>query len=330
MLDIHNPLIQIKITSAVCSAFAIGTTIYRLIIRWGRLQADDGWAFFSMLTLLIQIAGVFMRIPDPTRLSHLNRVASYYLMATSFYTIIWSARLSILFSIIRVDPSDSRKRLLKLVAVLFSIVCIVLIAQLYWVCEPQPKWKDLPSPQCTLNKQIAICQLVSDVIADSILLVVPLKLLQSIQDMRLRLRLMVIFSTCIVTTVVSLVHAVLILKRGGKKVIIAALVEDCLSLIVCNIPVVFTSALRLRERHRNKTTHQPTLLKFSNPLRNKGTTYSQGDETTLMTWNSTNTPLTLTKPSSVPLNVSESALGLNTIRIDPRLVGTPTNSSMNV
>lgn len=39
------------------------------------------------------------------------------------------------------------------------------------------------------------------------------------------LRLMVIFSTCIVTTIVSLVHAVYILNYGGKKVVIVALVE---------------------------------------------------------------------------------------------------------
>lgn len=65
----------------------------------------------------------------------------------------------------------------------------------------------------------------ADVIADLILLIAPLKLLQSLQDKQLRLRLMVIFSTCIVTTVVSLVHAVYILNHGGKKVVIVALVE---------------------------------------------------------------------------------------------------------
>ncbi|KAF9465586.1 hypothetical protein BDZ94DRAFT_1306937 [Collybia nuda] len=328
MLDIGDPLIQIKITSSVCSAFAIGTTIHRVVIRWGRLQADDGWALFSMFTLLIQIAGVFMHVPDPTRLSHLSRVASYYLMATSFYTIIWSARLSILFSIIRVDSSDNRKRLLKLVAVLFSVVCIVLIAQLYWVCEPQPKWKDLPSPQCTLNKQIAICQLVSDVIADSILLVVPLKLLQGVQDRQLRLRLMVIFSTCIVTTVVSLVHAVYILNHGGKKVIISALVEDCFSLIICNIPVVFTSVIRLRERHRNKTTYKSTLLKFCSRLQGRHTTVSQGDEATFVASCSMNP--SLAKPCSASWNAAENLLELKTRRTELGVISTPTNSSMNV
>lgn len=66
---------------------------------------------------------------------------------------------------------------------------------------------------------------VADVIADLILIIAPLKLLSGLEDKGLRHRLMVIFSTCIVTTIVSLVHAVYILKLGGTKVVVAALVE---------------------------------------------------------------------------------------------------------
>jgi hypothetical protein len=53
----------------------------------------------------------------------------------------------------------------------------------------------------------------------------PLKLLSNLDDKGLQRRLMVIFSTCIVTTIVSLVHAAYIIMDGGTKVVIAALVE---------------------------------------------------------------------------------------------------------
>lgn len=46
------------------------------------------------------------------------------------------------------------------------------------------------------------------------------------------------------TTIVSLVHAVLIITRGGIPVIISAFVEDCMSLTVANLPVVVTSSIR--------------------------------------------------------------------------------------
>jgi hypothetical protein len=47
-----------------------------------------------------------------------------------------------------------------------------------------------------------------------------------------------------VTTVVSLVHAAYIITRGGIPVIISALVEDCMSLTVANLPVVATASMR--------------------------------------------------------------------------------------
>jgi hypothetical protein len=46
------------------------------------------------------------------------------------------------------------------VAGLFLLVAIILIGQLFWVCEPEPFWKDLPNPQCNLGRQVAICQVV--------------------------------------------------------------------------------------------------------------------------------------------------------------------------
>lgn len=51
----------------------------------------------------------------------------------------------------------------------------------------------------------------------------------------------------VVTTIVSLVHAAYIISRGGIPVIISALVEDCMSLTVANVPVVATASFRRLE-----------------------------------------------------------------------------------
>ncbi|KAF8526666.1 hypothetical protein BU17DRAFT_20676, partial [Hysterangium stoloniferum] len=232
------------VTSVVCSVVAIASTIYRLIIRRGHYWADDACALFSMLALCVQVASVFMHVHNSADLSRLNRVAAYYILAVTFYATIWSARLSILFSMIRLDHSEKRRRRLFYVAGLYLLVVVILASQLFWVCELEPGWKDKPIPQCILNEQVVICQLVSDIIADLILIIVPLKLLAGLQDQKLRIRLIFIFSTSIVTTIVSLVHAAYILKNGRIEVLISALVEDCMSLFVCNIPVVVNSILR--------------------------------------------------------------------------------------
>lgn len=81
-----------------------------------------------------------------------------------------------------------------------------------------------------------------DILADSLLLILPLRLIRNMPrksiSAPLRRRLYIIFSTSIVTTVVSLVHAAYIIKGGGTKEILAALVEDCMSLSVAGLPVV--------------------------------------------------------------------------------------------
>jgi hypothetical protein len=47
------------------------------------------------------------------------------------------------------------------VAVSFVGAVLFLFAQLLWVCELEPAWKDAVNPQCRLPFQVAICQLAS-------------------------------------------------------------------------------------------------------------------------------------------------------------------------
>lgn len=101
-----------------------------------------------------------MHVEHPLDLSRLDRIAAYYLMAMTFYAVIWTARLSILFSIIRIDPDPIMRRRLSWLAFVFVAAICFFFAQLFWVCEDIHGWKNKPSPQCPLPKQVAICQLV--------------------------------------------------------------------------------------------------------------------------------------------------------------------------
>ena len=151
------------------------------------------------------------------------------------------ARLSILFSIIKIE---SNPKFLIIIAGGFLVYGSVMVGQLYWVCEPiGHKWKDETAPQCPLGLQVVICQVIcksqmcmvfefiflkfnaADVVADSILLFFPLKIFQTLTDRALRRRLMIIFSTCIATTIVSLVHAAYIIASENIQILISAEVE---------------------------------------------------------------------------------------------------------
>ncbi|KAJ7922315.1 hypothetical protein B0H13DRAFT_1707824 [Mycena leptocephala] len=227
---------KVKITAATCSFLALGTTIYRLYKRRGRFWADDFWALFALVALIIQLVVLFLPVIIPVR-PQPNSLTNKSRRRMTQHAEQVASRLSILFSIIRIEPSAQRRRLLFWVAGTFVAAALFLLGQLFWVCEPNL------SASCELSPQVGICQIVTDFIADSILLLAPLPLFRTLIDKSLGYKLTLLFSTCVVTTIVSLVHSAFILTDDDKKILISAIVEDCLSLIVANIPVIITTTI---------------------------------------------------------------------------------------
>ena len=85
----------------------------------------------------------------------------YLLLDSGQLAIERSARLSLLFSIIRIDPNPIIRKYLIFNAYIFVLICVLLVAQLFWICEHQRKWMSLKPPQCHIGLQVAIFQLVS-------------------------------------------------------------------------------------------------------------------------------------------------------------------------
>ncbi|KIJ40433.1 hypothetical protein M422DRAFT_88811, partial [Sphaerobolus stellatus SS14] len=112
----------------------------------------------------------------------------------------------------------------------------------WWVCEREPGWKEAPLPQCDLGLDVAVAQgkinayglqntdLFSsppaDVLCDAFLIFVPLRLVWNIRLTRpQKIHITAIFSTTIVTTCVSMNHAFFVLRAGGLKEALAAIVQ---------------------------------------------------------------------------------------------------------
>lgn len=114
-------------------------------------------------------------------ISHRLEIIAYYVMFLFFYPLIWCvpillllsslpipfytprlARLSILFSIIRIHPIGMRRSYLYLIAGIFALTGTLLVGQGFWVCEPQSEWKAQRTPQCSLDNQVVICQIVCE------------------------------------------------------------------------------------------------------------------------------------------------------------------------
>ncbi|KAF8192296.1 hypothetical protein K438DRAFT_1829970, partial [Mycena galopus ATCC 62051] len=128
---------------------------------------------------------------------------------------------------------------------IFCITALLLVAQLFWVCESRShsRWKSHQNPQCGLPQQVAVFQFSTDVTSDAVLLFAPWPLFRSLGDKSLGRKLTVIFSVCVVTTIVSLVHASLIFKNDDIGMPFSGIIEGCLGLIVANIPVIITTTI---------------------------------------------------------------------------------------
>lgn len=114
-------------------------------------------------------------------LSQTVKVSSYYLCTYTFsisvrvhsshltmlrlvdsFPQIYSARLCILFGIMRIAPTPPSRKAIRYIAAFFLVILSVLLAQKIWVCDGGDKsWKKEPSPSCHLGLQVAVTELVS-------------------------------------------------------------------------------------------------------------------------------------------------------------------------
>jgi len=177
---------------------------------------------------------------------HLARVPLYYLVSEAFYAVVWSARISIIFCLVRVSPGAAEKRFLYIVVAIFMVFWAFLSAQVLWICQSQSHWKQGLFASCNFGNQVAFSQLITSISSDLLLMAWPIRLFWALRSSRgLRIRLMAIFSTCLVTSAVSLVHNIFTVKAEGLNQAIAAIVEVTVSLIVCNLPIVVGAIYRL-------------------------------------------------------------------------------------
>jgi len=235
IIDLHNPIVQIKLASSVCTFVATLATVIRLFMKRLIFSFDDLFALLSMLSALAQ-TGIIVAKDSRSFTSY------YTVIGVMFYCTVWFSRLSILLTLIRITKEGSRH--LFAIVVVFLILLGLLIGQVFWVCEQRTP----TNISCTPIKQMAIFQLVSNVIGDCVLLISSLRLFLVIQDKALRFRLSCLFSTCIISSAVSFVHFSLIITSGGMKVVIVAVIEANVCLIVANIPVLSSVFLQFGER----------------------------------------------------------------------------------
>lgn len=184
-----------------------------------------------------------------------------------YYCTIWAARLSIIFTVVRIAPWASQKNVMLAVALVIFLQWVLLMAQMFWVCEKgDTAWKDAPFALCPLGLHVAITQVVStylptsrfalqhlrsvrliaETFSDILLVVAPLWILRNVRvTSAVRFRLVSVFACSIVTTIVALAHAILVIRVPGVWEAIVGALEAGVALAVCNLSVIVPAIARL-------------------------------------------------------------------------------------
>lgn len=80
-----------------------------------------------------------------------------------YYCTVWAARLSIIFTVVRIAPWGSQKRVMLVVALVMFFQWVLLMVQMFWVCEKgDTAWKEALFALCPLGLHVAITQAVSE------------------------------------------------------------------------------------------------------------------------------------------------------------------------
>ncbi|KAF5327953.1 hypothetical protein D9758_016778 [Tetrapyrgos nigripes] len=262
---------EIRLASCIGIPIAILVTWFRLFLRLKRKTFwwDDFFAVISMTGITFLWTGILIftspglsAATSEHRSRHI-KVVGYYFVDNGFYATIWPARVSILFTIIRLSIAGRFRQLLKIFVGLFLMTWAILDAQVWWTCESEPGWKDKHIAQCMLGKKVAIAQLITDCLADLILVVAPMYLLSTLRSKRsLKIRLATVFSSTFFTTVFSLVHAYAILHDLGYLEFMFAMV---ISLVVVNLTVITAWFFKLKDGDDSEpsgpSAHMNTFLK---------------------------------------------------------------------
>ena len=189
-------------------------------------------------------------------------------VAGFYYCTIWTARLSIIFTVVRIAPWASQKRIMLIVAAVMVFQWILLMVQLFWVCEKgDTSWKDAPFALCPLGLHVAITQVVSEcpftrlfdlprlsiyllclaeTFSDILLIIAPLWILRNVRvTSAVRFRLVSVFACSIATSLAGLAHAVLLIQLPGVWEAMIGALEAAVALAVCNLSVIVPAIARI-------------------------------------------------------------------------------------
>ncbi|KAG1739386.1 uncharacterized protein EDB91DRAFT_1024408, partial [Suillus paluster] len=228
-----------KVVACVFHGSAITTTLFRLVYRLStsRFWWEDAWAAIALVFDVICLFGVWAEGPifynDPPVYT-----VMFWLLPIAFTSVLWAARMSIIYSILRVaDPRCTIRWVVYGVISCFAVMWTALIVQKVFTCVYHG---------CSIGSDIAIADLVTDSISDLMLVIMPTYLLRDV-GLTYHQRILVtsVFCASLLTTAMAIPLSVLLLVAPvSGTALIFAHVKSATSLIIANLLVIISFVYR--------------------------------------------------------------------------------------
>ncbi|KAG2115627.1 hypothetical protein DEU56DRAFT_174474 [Suillus clintonianus] len=224
--------LRLAVAGSVSHGIAILCTIFRLVYRaWTRhLWWEDAWAALALISDTVCLMWIWIHTPV-----HFPA----WTFGVVFASVVWAARMSIIFSIIRIaHPSCSKihKWITYFIAVSFACMWAAMLVQKVKTCIYA----------CQMTQSVAVSQMITDVIADVSLIVVPVQLWKNVGLSRNgKILILASFGASLLITVIAIPHSIMLFQSTTEATLIIAHVKAALSLVICNVLVIITLAYRV-------------------------------------------------------------------------------------
>ncbi|KAF9554779.1 hypothetical protein CPC08DRAFT_766457 [Agrocybe pediades] len=245
-------------------AVAIPSTVLRLLYRSKskRLWWDDFWAGVALVGEIIMIViymvtlnGNIGKNPPPPGKRPKTWEVRRWLILVSYAVTLWTARLTVAVTIVRLLQQGRGRRVAKGVSFLFVFFLVGIILQKIAVCIPKPggggQWCSTPK---VYGLSTGITELITDIAADVWLIGAPAYILLRMKMNRSHKRLIVAIFLCgIFTSLASISHVVFLFLNSSLWMGFTGHLQVAIAIVVSNLVVLVTYMYQaFRQRSRNE------------------------------------------------------------------------------
>lgn len=243
-------LIFFSITFIICIIYIVNKLYF--------LKKNGYEDLFFIICLLFNVTYTFSTIAETGGIGIINIHGNvswvYCILAISYYTVLWSVRLYLIFSYKNLVKEIYKENYLNTIILFFLLSYISLNIQFITSCIYTPGFFINNTPVCReIDFGIPPTQLCLNITSDFILLFLPSRIiLKSKLNTIHKINLISIFSSVLFLTIIGIIHNMYQFWGDSSKELLWSSIEVNMGIIIIALPSFYKSFIKIK---KNKATN---------------------------------------------------------------------------